>query len=121
MHQIKQVLSQIFVLVFWVFPHAAVAELKLKPNLSRKHWLGCTAVYILSIGIGCLAEGAHAAGSERKGIKVGKMLQERRSTRQRQARCIELSAVRCVQGTAHLQSSLSVFQNLQTGGYYQKY
>lgn len=32
---------------FWVFLHAAVAELKLKPNLRRKRWLGCVAVYIL--------------------------------------------------------------------------
>lgn len=64
------------VLCFGVFLHAAMAELKLKPNLRLKRWLGWVAVYILWIGITCLVEGAHAGGCDRKGIKVGKMLQE---------------------------------------------
>lgn len=52
-------------------------DLKLKPNVRRKRWLGCVAVYILWIGITCLAEAAQADGCERMRIKVGKMLQER--------------------------------------------
>lgn len=100
-----------FVLNFWVlcfgvFLHAAMAELKLRPKLRLKRWLGCVAVYILWIGITCLAEGAHAHGCERKGIKVGKMLQERSFTRQRQTHYNKYSAVWCVQGTAHLQFGL---------------